>query len=138
MKTGDVLRVCLFELGQEAFAIESGAVRQVLNVPAPIALPSSGSGLQGLFAYQGRVIPLLNLHPLLVQPPSTGTLSVIVQSGGEQWAFGLDSVLDFTGVILGGVSDRPYSKYEIEHGGTKARLLDIRAIMNAFSQDLAA
>lgn len=132
-----ILRVCLFRLGQEVFAIEGSAVRQVLPEIVSAPLPDTSNTLRGLFAYQGRIIPLVNIHALLGHELPTGNATILLEQAGEAFAIGADRILDFSNVVLGATSQKPYLKNELEYAGGKAYLLDLRALITALNRDLA-
>lgn len=60
----------LCRIGQDAYAISSGAVERVLPYAALKALPGSARGLVGLLNYQGVSIPVVDLCLLLAGEPA--------------------------------------------------------------------
>ena len=140
MKQGQVIRVCLFRLGETVWAVEGSAVFQIVSNVSPVVLPGS-SNISGLFAYQGNIIPLVKLHMLLGQAPSdtsAANSTLILRYAGEPLAFNVDSILDVTGVVLGAPSKDTYVKNELEHAGSAAKLLDLKALIGTLNQELVA
>lgn len=72
---GRDLRVLTLVLGDEAFAIETDRVHEVLDVPQMTTVPGGGESFLGLINVRGRVIPVVDLRRRLLGAGRAGPLT---------------------------------------------------------------
>lgn len=99
------VRALLVRLGERTFALNARAVRGVVVPEAVTPVPRGGALLLGLLAVRGGIVPLMDLAALLESAPSGGhstpttpsadARAVVVDAGGEAFAFLVDDVVGF-------------------------------------------
>lgn len=65
----------LFELGQDRYALEAGAIVEVLPLVDVKRIPRAPPGVAGLFMYRGAPVPLIDLTEIALGRPATNRLS---------------------------------------------------------------
>lgn len=84
--------VLAFRLDGRALAVEVADVGQVLEARGIWPLPASPAWLIGALVARTRIVPVLDLRPMLGLPPQgQGSLRrvIVIERGGEAWAFGV-------------------------------------------------
>jgi purine-binding chemotaxis protein CheW len=83
--------VLAFRLEGRALAVEVADVGQVLEARGIWPLPASPPWLIGALVARTRIVPVLDLRPLLGLRAEAGSLRrvVVIERGGEAWAFGV-------------------------------------------------
>lgn len=92
--TGDDIQVVIFRVGAQEFAFDILQVERILLYQAPTALPRAPSFLEGVVAYQGTAVPVVDLRKRLEVPAGIGeaTRLVILALGNQRVAVLVDEV----------------------------------------------
>lgn len=91
------MRIVTFRLGTDLFAADILAVERVLKYEAPRAVPNLPSWIEGVFEYQGRAVPVVDLRArfgLSSSQAGPHTRMLVLSSAGEWVAVIVDAVLD--------------------------------------------
>ena len=119
-------RTLLVRLGDRVVGLETRATRGVVALDGLTAVPRATLPLLGLVGVRGSIVPVVELAMLFDtgrQNPTSDT-AVLIESGGETYAFPVDEVVGFSstevpstpGVLLTNVQ---------EFGGRTFDALDI-------------
>ena len=65
----------LFQLGQDRYALDTGAIAEVLPLVAITAIPQAPAGVAGLFNYRGAPVPAIDLSQLTMGRPARRRLN---------------------------------------------------------------
>lgn len=88
---------CTFDLGEQRFGIEVGAVREIVRDQAVTRVPLAPAAVTGLVNLRGRIVSAVDLRRCLglegVQPGRAGTLVVLRESLGDV-SFIVDEIRD--------------------------------------------
>jgi purine-binding chemotaxis protein CheW len=102
----------VFESGSTEFAIDIQLVRQILRPRDVRPVPRAPDFLSGVFAWQGEIVPLIDLPKRLALPasPLTGrTRFLVVTDGDELGALRVDNVKEILDVPEESVEPPPES-----------------------------
>lgn len=80
----DTLEALVFELGRELYALPANQVHEVRPLGLVTRLPGTPAFLAGLINIRGRIVPVVDLRPLLglnADAPSTSVVLVAHRSG---------------------------------------------------------
>lgn len=102
----DLLEVVAFELGGQTFALEAITVREAVLPRDLTRLPGLASHVRGVVNVRSRVVPALDLRPLLQLPPATATAEeklLIVTHEGADFGIFVDRLLGLRGIALASV-----------------------------------
>lgn len=136
-----LLRACLFRLGGEAFAVDVRYAREVVTLEEITSVPRSPSYVIGVANVRGRVVPILEVRPLLGLPPreaEPGTRFLVLEAAPLLAAVATEGVLGlatFDEVMPVGDA-RPQQRNAFAIGFLRrdegpAMLLDIPGILEA-------
>ena len=88
---------CTFDLGDERFGIEVGAVREIVRDQAVTRVPLAPAAVTGLVNLRGRIVSAVDLRRCLglegARPGRAGTLVVLRESLGDV-SFIVDEIRD--------------------------------------------
>ena len=140
----DVVAAVAFTVGPGRYALPIERIREVLKMPWIAALPRTPEFLLGVVNVHGRVIPTLDLRPLLGHPPrpadrDTRLVTVRMRQGADaEVGFRVDRVLGPTEIaqaalepppaVRGGVP-REFVLGQGQVDGALLALLDVDAIL---------
>ncbi|MGE0743679.1 MAG: chemotaxis protein CheW [Rhodospirillales bacterium] len=102
---GESLEVLTLGLGGEVFAIEAGAVREILDLVPVTEVPGARAYAGGVINVRGRIVPLADLRVqfgMPIVPPSVDTRIVVIE---------ID--LDGDPTIVGILADKVYEVTQI-------------------------
>lgn len=102
---GESLEVLTLGLGGEVFAIEAGAVREILDLVPVTEVPGARAYAGGVINVRGRIVPLADLRVqfgMAIVPPSVDTRIVVIE---------ID--LDGDPTIVGILADKVYEVTQI-------------------------
>ncbi|MFB9993123.1 chemotaxis protein CheW [Deinococcus oregonensis] len=124
-------RALVVMLRGHTFAVDVSYVRGVVPVAEIASLPGAGTGLHGLIAARGTVLPLVNLAALLELPPgSAPAQAVLLESGTDLFALAVNEVLEFANLPV--ETPQPLSLLTPAHlGGREAQLIHPPALLAA-------
>ena len=87
------IRVCVFTLAGECFAVDLRNVREVFEVESLTMVPNMPEALKGVTNLRGHVIPLVDLRPMLGLPADgVQPYAVVICHGAHQVAVLIDDV----------------------------------------------
>jgi chemotaxis signal transduction protein len=90
------VRACLFGLSGERFAIAIGRARELVIVDEVTRVPRGPTYLIGVANLRGRVLPIVDVRPLLglaVRPVGRGSHVLVVDGGSGQVGLTIDAIL---------------------------------------------
>jgi purine-binding chemotaxis protein CheW len=85
-------QVLTFAVGGEAFAVEAGAVTEVVPAPPVTRVPQSPLALKGVANVRGRVLPILAIERVVDGVGSANGTRVIVLGGDHGVGLAVDSI----------------------------------------------
>lgn len=89
----DGIPLLVFQLGGRSFAVEVEAVGQVVEARGIWPLPACPAWLIGALVARTRIVPVIDLRPMLGLP-ARGTTSlkrvIVLERGGEAYAFAVE------------------------------------------------
>ncbi|MGE4441844.1 MAG: chemotaxis protein CheW [Desulfomicrobium sp.] len=101
MNDNTILQYLTFALGEEVFALETGFVREVIELVPVTRIPKTPPFLRGVINLRGHAVPVVDLRvkfdmPQVADTVSTCIIIVDVEIEGEQCHMGaiVDSVLE--------------------------------------------
>lgn len=103
-------QMVMFRLGADVFAVEIGAVERVLRHQPPTAVPDMPDWVEGVFAYQDRIVPLVGvrqrfgLEPI---PPGSETRILVLTVGTEWVGVMVDAVVEVVSVASKHITPPP-------------------------------
>jgi purine-binding chemotaxis protein CheW len=74
----ETLEALVFALGRELYALPANQVHEVRSVGALTRLPGTPTFLAGLINVRGRIVPVVDLRPLLGMPTDSQSTSVVL------------------------------------------------------------
>jgi purine-binding chemotaxis protein CheW len=95
VKTRDLLKYVSFSLSGQTYAVPIGDVKEVTLMPGISRLPRCPEHVAGVINLRGRIIPVLDLRPLLGAPDREIRKSfriLIAQGGGLEAGFVVEAV----------------------------------------------
>lgn len=104
------LRLVTFGVGDVWYAAEIAYVERVLRHEGVHAIPGMPSWVEGVIAYQGRVVPVIDLHRrfgMVEEARSDNARLLVLASGGDAIAVTVDRVVDVRTVAPGGLAPPP-------------------------------
>jgi chemotaxis signal transduction protein len=132
-------RACLVRLGSTLYAVEVRYAREVVvfdeYTPVPLAPPH----LIGVANLRGRILPLVDLRPLLGLEPARatrGAKALVVERDQLTAAFLIDDVVGLEpleGVTAPSLSEGEFTAGRLERSAGAAVLLDVSRILTALS-----
>lgn len=130
--TGDT-RYLVFTLGPDDFALDSGAVRELIRPPRLTRVPGAPAALAGLANLRGLALPVLDLRRVMrpdAEPVSEAS-RVVVAEAGEPVGLMIDRVLAFSGGAMAGEDDGPSGGRVIATsvGSGRARVIDLPTLV---------
>lgn len=141
-------RGCVVAIGDAFFSFEQSLVKQVVQLGSVTYVPRAADVLLGVFAYQGSVLPLINLHKALDLPGMAlpSDIAIVVEADMFTLAFNVDSVAGFYAYHPQALSayeastQPPFIKGSFPFLGSNqtqdVSVLEVSALMNAVSSDL--
>ena len=101
MNDNTILQYLTFALGEDVFALETGFVREVIELVPVTRIPKTPAFLRGVINLRGHAVPVVDLRikfgmPMVQDTVSTCIIIVDVEIEGEQCHVGaiVDSVLE--------------------------------------------
>jgi purine-binding chemotaxis protein CheW len=75
----------LLRLGSSRYAVDMAGVAEVAQIPPVTRIPGSPAWLRGVANWRGRMLPVLDLRPLLSTPavPLASSARLVVLAGDE-------------------------------------------------------
>lgn len=111
---GATLEVLTLGLADEVFALDAGAVREILDLVPVTEVPNARAFVGGMINVRGRVVPLADLRVMFGMeptPPTVDTRIVVVEIdlGGEPTIIGIlaDKVFEVTELAAATLADAP-------------------------------
>ena len=98
---GNILQYLTFALGDEVFALETGFVREVIELASVTRIPKTPPFMRGVINLRGHAVPVVDLRlkfdmPTVADTVSTCVIIVDVEIDGERCHMGaiVDAVLE--------------------------------------------
>lgn len=85
----DVLQFVGFRIGQQAYALPIGAVREIVRPPEITAVPQSADEVAGVMNLRGHILPVIDLRKLFQQASETTPKSRVLVMSLETKLVGL-------------------------------------------------
>jgi purine-binding chemotaxis protein CheW len=126
----EVIAVVVFALGDERYALETSAVREVLRLGDITPLPETPAFLLGITNLRGHILPLFDLRQFFGVPAQEPTAEArVMVLGQERHEFGIlaDAVLEVARLrndeVLAAPDSLPSSAREFARGVTEGALI---------------
>lgn len=135
-----------FQLLGEAFLVPASSVREILGGQSCTKIPQQSSRISGVFPWNGRAIPLIELSVVLRRSgssPGKGTESsdesksrtLVVETKDDIVGLLVDEVREVVRLQVGDfrsvhAADELYTSAEVEWSDGVARLLDVESMVN--------
>jgi purine-binding chemotaxis protein CheW len=102
------LRLLLFRSSGQVFAVEAGAVREILPAKSPTRIPGAPDAVRGLLNVRGTLIPVVDAATAigLAEGPRTGGSVILVERDARPVGLVVDEVLDLVTVPAASLDDR--------------------------------
>jgi purine-binding chemotaxis protein CheW len=136
-----ILRVCLFTLGGEAFAVDVRCTREVVALEEITVVPRAPSYLVGVANIRGHILPVLDIRALLGLPRRAvgpGTRLLVLEAGPLQAAVATEGVPGLAAVddVIPVGDARPQQRSVFAIGFLRrddgpAMLLDVPGVLEA-------
>ena len=92
---GQIIPVLEFVLGDERYAVDATAVREVCRVKAVTPVPSTPEHIAGVMAVRGRIVAVVDLSVLVAAPPCAlgeDTMGIVLHADDMEFAVAADAV----------------------------------------------
>jgi len=132
-------RACLVTLGGQLYAVEVRYAREVVVFDEYTDVPLAPQYLLGLANLRGRIVPLVDIRPLLGLEPSRATRrakALVVERGATPAALLIDEVVGLEPLENLAPADGEGSGFgqgRLEREGGAATLLDVSRILAALA-----
>lgn len=140
------IRVCLFSIGNDTYAIPVDILVEVVNPQKIFPVPTTPSHVIGVVNLRGNIIPIVDIRPALALPPQSlpGQI-VVLKLGAMMLGIAVDSVSSVIQVPessiqtpkkeaaekhAGGTSRSRFLRGVIRHEAVTAALLDIDRVID--------
>ncbi len=133
------LRVCLFSIGQDTYAIPVELLTEIIISQKIFSVPTTPSQVLGVINLRGNIVPIVDIRPALSLPmQSVPGQIVIVKHGTMTLGIVVDNVSEVVGVpessVLAIPSDRGARQAGKNHSrfllGTIQRETSVAALLN--------
>jgi purine-binding chemotaxis protein CheW len=133
------IRSCLFRLGGEIVAVALRTAREFVRMDHVTAVPRAGPQFLGVISLRGRIVPVVDLRPLLgLSPEATlgrGCHALVVQAGAADLAIAVEEILGLES-LADGPDDEPlrttrFGARCVRPDGAAVSLLDVGSIAEA-------
>ena len=137
-------RACLVKLGSTLYAVEVRYAREVVVFDEYTQVPLAPPHLIGVANLRGRILPLVDLRPLLGLDPARATRdakALVVGRDQLTAAFLIDDVVGLElleGVTAPEPGEGEFTAGRLERAAGAAVLLDVSRILTALSGSVAA
>ena len=104
------VKLVTFRIGDDLFAADIFAVERVLRYQPPTPIPNVPDWLEGVFEYQKRVVPVVDLRrrfDLPAKAPDNHTRILVFNAAGDWIAATVDAVVEVSNVDPGQVAAPP-------------------------------
>ncbi len=96
------LRLLLFRAGGQVFAVEAGAVREILPSSIPTRIPGAPEAVQGLINVRGLLVTVIDAARAIGASGDAGVRAggsvILVEKGQRPVGLAVDEVLDLVSV----------------------------------------
>jgi len=93
------LRVCLFSIGQDTYAIPVGLLTEIITSQKFFAVPTTPPHVLGVINLRGNIVPIVDIRPALSLPlQSVPGQIAIVKHGAMTVGILVDNVSEVVGV----------------------------------------
>jgi chemotaxis signal transduction protein len=116
------MRVCLFTIGDDAYAMPVELLTEVIIPQKIFPVPTTPSHVLGVINLRGNIVPLVDIRYALSLPPSVSAVSqiAVVRFGSTTVGIAVDSVSEVTSVPVDSVLTIP-SDFGTQAGRNRSR-----------------
>ena len=109
MLTGDEVQLVTFRVGGQEFGLDIQQVERILRHAQPVPVPNAPAFIEGVLAYDGGAIPVVDLRKRLAvaAPVSDETRIVVVGLAGERVGVVVDDVREVIRTDAGRIAAPP-------------------------------
>lgn len=105
------VRLLLFRAGGQVFAVEAGAVREILPTSQPTRIPGAPDAVRGLINVRGLLVTVVDTARAVGtagvdSPTATGGSIILVERATRPVGLAVDEVLDLVTVPASSLDDR--------------------------------
>jgi purine-binding chemotaxis protein CheW len=136
----EVMQFVGFRIGQQAYALPIGAVREIVRPPEITAVPQSSSEVAGVMNLRGRIVPVIDLRKrfqqisentpknrVLVMSLEAKLVGLLVDAASE--VFKVESTAIEPGSKLLGDTNESYVTGVAKHNGRLVVVLDASKLL---------
>lgn len=109
MNSGDDVQLVTFVVGEQEFGFDILQVERILRYSRPASVPKAPAFLEGVLAFEGAVIPVVDLRKRLEAPAQHGeeTRVIVIGLEGERVGVVVDLVREVLRVDAGEIAAPP-------------------------------
>lgn len=103
------LKLLLFRAGGQVFALEAGAVQEILPATPPTRIPGAPEAVRGLVNVRGTLVTVIDAAEAIGLPSGLATGSgtvILVERRSRPVGLAVDEVLDLVSVASASLDDR--------------------------------
>ena len=120
----EVLRVCLFNMGEEEYAIPVETLAEIITFQKIFPVPTTPSHVLGVINLRGNIIPIVDIRPILGLPAQSDPQQIaILKLGLLVIGFVVDNVSEVVSVPLKAVLPMPPNPEGQEENEARGRFL---------------
>ena len=147
--SGTFVELLSFSVGQQSYAIEIMAVREIRGWAKPTPLPHAPPFMRGVINLRGTVLPIIDLAARLGLEPTQVTdrnVIIVVQVNDQTVGLLVDAVSDILALDKADMQPPPEMNTSSDGGFIEAltivdermiRILDLRALLPAEDEEAA-
>lgn len=109
------LQLLCFQLGTRLFALDIMGIREILRNQKFTPLPHTPPHIAGVLNLRGELIPVMNLHRILLGTPGEGPAGeaklVVVHAQGKTAGLLVDQVLDVLSIPASSLTPLPAQRW---------------------------
>lgn len=135
---------CFTRIANHNFALPDVFIRQVIDRPHVTPVPRSGDLLDGVFASQGGIYPLVNSSVALgLDASQDNEIAIIVEFDDKQFGLSAQSILGFTQYAqedVRSLDEHPFAKYivgQADYDNQPSFVLDVPQFLEDVSNQLS-
>jgi purine-binding chemotaxis protein CheW len=93
------VRVCLFSIGEDTYAIPVGLLTEILLSQKIFPIPTTPSYVLGVMNLRGNIVPVVDIRPALSLPPADAPGQIaIIKQGTITLGIIVDNVSEVVGI----------------------------------------
>ena len=117
------IRVCLFSIGEDTYAIPVELLTEIITSQKIFPVPTTPPHVLGVINLRGNIVPIVDIRPALSLPQQTVSGQIaIVKQGSILLGIVVDNVSEVVGVAKSSVQSIP-ADYGVRAGTSRGRFM---------------